>query len=127
VSDTAAFAWVCLGAAVGAPARYLTDRFVQARHDSVMPWGTLTVNVIGSLVLGLVVGLAGHHHVPAEVSLVVGTGLCGALTTYSTFSYETLRLFEERARVFAAGNVVLSLVAGVGAALAGFGLASVLG
>ncbi|RNM12797.1 fluoride efflux transporter CrcB [Nocardioides pocheonensis] len=115
---------MCLGAAVGAPARYLTDRFVQARHDSVMPWGTLTVNVVGSLVLGVLVGLGGH--VPAQVSLAVGTGLCGALTTYSTFSYETLRLFEERARGFAAANVVISLVAGVGAALAGFGLASVL-
>ena len=126
MSDPAAFAWVCLGAAVGAPARYLTDRFVQARHDSVMPWGTLTVNVVGSLVLGFLVGLGGHHHVPTQVSLAVGTGLCGALTTYSTFSYETLRLFEERARGFAAGNVVISMVAGVGAALAGFALASVL-
>jgi CrcB protein len=126
VSEAAAFAWVCLGAAVGAPGRYLTDRFVQARHDSVMPWGTLTVNVVGSLVLGVLAGLAGHHHVPAQVSLVVGTGVCGALTTYSTFSYETLRLFEDGARMLAAGNVVVSLVAGVGAALAGFGLASVL-
>jgi CrcB protein len=55
---------VCLGAALGAPARYLTDRAIQSRHDTVFPWGTLTVNVVGSLVLGALVGLAGHHDVP---------------------------------------------------------------
>lgn len=124
MNQVAAFAWVCLGAAIGAPGRYLTDRFVQARHDSVMPWGTLTVNIVGSFALGVLTGLAATHHVPAQVTLAVGTGLCGALTTYSTFSYETLRLFEDGARMFAVGNVVLSLVAGVGAAIAGFGLAS---
>jgi fluoride exporter len=124
MSDLAGFAWVCLGAAVGAPGRYLTDRFVQARHDSVMPWGTLTVNVVGSFVLGLLTGLASAHDVPEQVMLGVGTGLCGALTTYSTFSYETLRLVEDGARLYAAANVVLSLAAGVGAALAGFALGS---
>ncbi|MYX47034.1 fluoride efflux transporter CrcB, partial [Streptomyces sp. SID89] len=47
---------VIAGAAVGAPLRYLTDRTVQSRHDTVFPWGTFTVNVAGSLVLGLVTG-----------------------------------------------------------------------
>ena len=79
---------VALGAAVGAPLRYLTDRTIQARHDSVFPWGTLTVNVVGSLILGVITGLPVGHAVAA----LVGTGFCGALTTYSTFSYETLRL-----------------------------------
>ena len=113
------FLLVCLGAALGAPARYLTDRAVQSRHDTVLPWGTLTVNVVGSLVLGLLTGVADAHRVPSSVLLAVGTGFCGALTTYSTFGYETLGLYESGARLYAALNVVLSLVAGVGAAVVG--------
>lgn len=120
MSELAGFAWVCLGAALGAPARYLTDRFVQSRHDSLLPWGTLTVNVVGSFALGLLTGLAAAHDVPEAVLLTLGTGWCGALTTYSTFSYETLRLFEDGARLYSAANVLLSLVASLGAAVAGY-------
>ncbi len=114
------FLLVCLGAGVGAPARYLADRFVQSHHDSVLPWGTLTVNVVGSWVLGLLVGLSLHRTVPDPVTLSVGTGLCGALTTYSTFSYETLRLYEDGARLLSVINTALSLVAGLGAAALGY-------
>lgn len=113
------FLFVCLGAGVGAPTRYLVDRTIQARHDSVIPWGTLAVNVVGSLVFGLLTGLAEHREIPTGVSLAIGTGLCGALTTYSTFSYETLRLYEDGARLFALVNVATSLTVGLGAALAG--------
>ncbi|AJZ85672.1 MULTISPECIES: fluoride efflux transporter CrcB [Streptomyces] len=114
---------VIAGGMVGAPLRYLTDRAVQARHDSVFPWGTFMVNVVGSLVLGLLTGAAAEGAASQRVQLLLGTGLCGALTTYSTFSYETLRLAEEGARLFAVANVVLSVVAGVGAAFAGAALA----
>lgn len=124
MSDLAGFAWVCLGAALGAPSRYLVDRYIQGRHDSVFPWGTLTVNVVGSFVLGVLVGLGAD--VPETVLLAAGTGWCGALTTYSTFSYETLRLVEDGAWLFGVGNVLASVGAGVGAALAGFGAAGVL-
>jgi len=117
---------VCLGAAVGAPARYLTDRAMQSRHDSVFPWGTLAVNVVGSLILGLLVGAASHHHVPAEVVAAVGTGFCGALTTYSTFGFETVRLVEDGARLYAVLNVVASLLAGFGAAAMGYALGQAL-
>lgn len=114
------FVWVCLGAAVGAPSRYLVDRAVQARQGGLMPWGTMSVNVVGSLVLGLLVGLSTDRELPDAVSLMLGTGLCGALTTYSTFGYETFRLFEDGARLYAALNVALSLVAGLGAATLGY-------
>ncbi|HEU4948354.1 MAG TPA: fluoride efflux transporter CrcB [Kribbella sp.] len=110
---------VIAGAAVGAPLRYLTDRAVQARHDTVFPWGTFTVNVIGSLILGFVAGAASAGTMPKDVQLLVGTGFCGALTTYSTFSYETLRLIEQDARFFAAANVAASIVAGLGGAFLG--------
>ena len=101
---------VLAGAAVGAPLRYLTDRAVQRRHDSVFPWGTFTVNVAGSFVLGLLTGVSSAH-----TWLLLGTGLCGALTTYSTFSYETLRLYASGAHGYAAANVAGSLAAGLGA------------
>jgi CrcB protein len=117
---------VIVGGAVGAPLRYLTDLQVQRRHDSLFPWGTFVVNVAGCLVLGLVTGAAVAGDVPEEVRLLLGTGLCGALTTYSTFSYETMRLAEEGATLYALVNAVGSVVVGLGAAFAGAALASAL-
>ncbi|MCE3034038.1 MULTISPECIES: fluoride efflux transporter CrcB [unclassified Streptomyces] len=114
---------VIAGAVVGAPLRYLTDRTVQSRHDTVFPWGTFTVNVVGSLILGLITGAVVAGGMSSNFQLLIGTGLCGALTTYSTFSYETLRLAEDGARFFAAANVVASIVAGLGAAFMGAALA----
>ncbi len=110
------------GAAVGAPLRYLTDRAVQTRHDTIFPWGTFTVNVIGSLILGLLTqavatGGASHH-----LQLALGTGFCGALTTYSTFSYETLRLLQDDAKIFAAANALASIAVGLGSAFVGIAI-----
>jgi CrcB protein len=117
--------WVALGAAIGAPARYLTDRAVQSRHDSVFPWGTLTVNLVGSFALGLLTAVS--TQLAPAFSAALGVGLCGALTTYSTFSYEILRLLEDRARFYALANVVASLVGGFGAVGLGWTLGSWLG
>ncbi|THA60529.1 fluoride efflux transporter CrcB [Streptomyces sp. A0958] len=117
---------VIVGAAVGAPLRYLTDRAVQSRHDTIFPWGTFTVNMAGCLVLGLLTGAVAAGAASSPVQLLVGTGLCGALTTYSTFSYETLRLAEDGARFYAAANVAASVVMGLGAAFAGVTLADAL-
>ncbi|MFD7426935.1 fluoride efflux transporter CrcB [Streptomyces sp. NPDC059818] len=117
---------VIVGAAVGAPLRYLTDRAVQSRHDTVFPWGTFTVNVTGCLALGLLTGAVTAGAASSHVQLLLGTGLCGALTTYSTFSYETLRLAEDGARFYAAANVVASVVAGLGAVFVGVTLAEAL-
>jgi CrcB protein len=114
---------VVVGGMIGAPLRYLTDRAVQSRHDSVLPWGTFAVNVTGSLILGLLTGAAAAGVAGSHTQLLLGTGLCGALTTYSTFSYETLRLAEGGARGYALANVVISVLAGLGAAFAGVALA----
>jgi CrcB protein len=110
---------VVAGAAVGAPLRYLADRAVQARHDSVFPWGTFTVNAAGSLILGVVAGAVAADAASSAVRALLATGLCGALTTYSTFSYETLRLAERGRQFLAAANVAASLLVGLGAVFLG--------
>jgi CrcB protein len=115
---------VAIGAAVGAPLRYLVDRFIQARHDSLFPWGTLTVNLFGCLVLG---ALAGTRDLPGWAAALCGTGFCGALTTYSTFGYETVRLAQERARLIAGANVAVSLAGGLAAAYLGQTLGGLFG
>ncbi|NUS72639.1 MAG: fluoride efflux transporter CrcB [Corynebacteriales bacterium] len=105
--------FVMLGAMVGAPLRYWTDRLISARHDSVVPWGTLTVNLSGSFLLGfLTVGVT-HDAVSSETMSALGVGLCGGLTTYSTFSHETIRLIQGGARLYA----VINIGANVGGAL----------
>ncbi|TDD67084.1 fluoride efflux transporter CrcB [Jiangella aurantiaca] len=112
---------VAAGAAVGAPLRYVVDRWVGIRLGAGFPWGTLVVNVVGSFVLGLVLG---SPSVGAEATALIGTGFCGALTTYSTFSYETLRLLEDGAWSRGVANVLVSVAAGLGAAALGWTLAS---
>ena len=116
-------AWVAFlaAAAVGAPARYLLDTFVQSRHRTEFPWGTTLVNLSGSFVLGLITGLALYHGLHDDAKLVLGTGFCGAYTTFSTFAFETLRLAEGGSSRLAIRNVVVNT--GGGLVFAGLGLA----
>lgn len=117
---------VLLGGAIGAPLRYLTDLFVQSRHDSVFPWGTFTVNVLGSLILGVTAAAVVALAPPTWVLALVGTGFCGALTTFSTFGFETIRLLEEGSVLTAVGNCAASLVVGLGACAGGYAAAAAL-
>lgn len=110
---------VAIGGLVGAPTRYLVDRAITARTTSERPWGTVVVNVSGSLLLGLLAGLALAHHLPITMSALLGDGFCGAYTTFSTFTYETVRLVEDGDILEAATNVGVSVVAGLAAAAAG--------
>ena len=109
---------VAAGAAVGAPLRYLTDRLVRHRTTTRFPLGTLIVNVAGSLLLGFLIGLPASE----ELTALLGTGFCGALTTYSTFGLETVEL----ARRHAILNVAASVLGGLGAAYLGAVIAGTL-
>jgi CrcB protein len=113
------FLAIASGGFVGAPSRYLLDRAVNRRTDSELPWGTFLINVTGSLLLGLLTGLVLAHHLGSVPKALVGTGFCGAYTTFSTFTYETLRLVEEGELRQAALNVAASVVIGLAAATAG--------
>jgi CrcB protein len=115
-------ALLVLGGAVGAPARYLADGFVQSRTRGVFPWGTFAINVSGSFVLGVVTGAALYHGLGPLPNAAIGTGFCGAYTTFSTFSYETVRLLEEGAVVTASLNALASVAVGLVAAAAGIAL-----
>lgn len=117
---------VLVGGAVGAPLRYLADLFVQSRHDSVFPWGTFAVNAVGSLVLGLTAGAVVTTDGPEWVLTLVGTGFCGALTTFSTFGFETVRLVEEGSALEAGLNALASLAIGMAACVGGWALAAAL-
>jgi len=118
-------AWVAFVAAgaVGAPLRYLVDGAIGGRTEGVFPWGTFVINVSGSFLLGLLTGLALYHAFPKTPKVILGTGFCGAYTTFSTFTFETVRLVEEGALGEAFRNAVGTLLAGAAAAAAGIALA----
>ena len=116
---------VAVAGGLGAPARYVLDAFVADRAGGVFPWGTLVVNVSGSLVLGMVTGLALYHGLGELPRVAAGAGFCGAYTTFSTFSYETVRLLEDGSVLEAGLNVGASLVVGALAAAVGLAVMAV--
>jgi CrcB protein len=117
---------VAAAGALGAVARYLLDGLVQRRVASVFPWGTFVVNVSGSLVLGVVAGLALSHGLDDTTHTVIAAGFCGGFTTYSTFAYESVRLVQHGSHLPAALNVVGSVFAGLAAAALGLALTGAL-
>ncbi len=104
---------------LGAVARYLVDGAVQDRTDGLFPFGTFSVNVAGSLVLGVVAGLVLRHGYPARFEAVLGTGFCGGLTTWSTAAWETARLAEEAGALSATRYTLANLAASLSAAAVG--------
>jgi len=86
--------WIGLvvAGAVGAPCRYVVDELVHLRTGGVFPWGTLLINATGSFVLGVLTGLALYHTFPNTSKVILGTGFCGAYTTFGTWTFETVRL-----------------------------------
>jgi CrcB protein len=104
----------------------LLDGLVQDRTDGAFPWGTFVINVSGSFTLGLITGAALYHAFPSTPKVWLGTGFCGAYTTFSTFTFETIRLLEEGAVTDAFRNALASLLLGALAPAAGLAIAAAL-
>ena len=108
---------VALGGAVGSVARYLVSRAVQGTLLSAFPFGTMTANVLGCLVIGLVYGLADGDGAPvgADLKLLLTVGFCGGFTTFSTFMNESLSLLRADSAammaLYVGGSVALGLLA----------------
>lgn len=110
--------WIALGGALGSVARYHVGLWVGPRDDGALPVGTLVVNVVGSLLLGVLVGVAAQPDlVSPTVRLALGTGLLGGFTTYPAFNAESLALAQRGAWTTAAAYVIMTLV---GSLLAGW-------
>ncbi len=120
-------AWVAFvaAAAIGAPLRYIVDLSIGARAEGAFPWGTFAINTTGSFALGVLTGLGLYHAFPKTPRVVLGTGFCGAYTTFSTFTFETVRLVEEGAVREALSNVLATVVVCAGAAALGLAVAAV--
>jgi CrcB protein len=114
---------LAVAGALGAVLRYAVDHLVQRRAGTAFPAGTLVVNLSGSLVLGALVGSGLHHGISAAWLTVAGTGLIGSYTTFSTFTFDTVRLAGAH-RSVSLLNAAVSVTAGIGAAAAGLALGS---
>ncbi|AOP52329.1 fluoride efflux transporter CrcB [Brevibacterium aurantiacum] len=114
------FIALALAGGIGASARMLLDGIIRSRVSSAIPWGTIAINVSGSLALGLLTGLASASLLPEAWQLVIGTGFLGGYTTFSTASFETIRLIQDRRWALSLFNGLGTLV--VATAAAGLGL-----
>jgi CrcB protein len=103
--------WVCLGSAVGGGARYLLSSWITERWSSGFPYGTLVVNVLGSFLIGgLMYAGAEASLLSATALLALTTGVMGGFTTYSSFSYQTLKALQEGQWAVAYANLALTLL-----------------
>lgn len=114
---------ICVAGGIGAALRLILDGLIKAQIRSSYPVGTTVINVTGSFLLGLLTGFAMNQAVPQQWQLVAGTGLLGGYTTFSTASFETVRLIEDRRYVAAACNGLGMLIVCTAAAALGFAAA----
>ncbi|MFJ1785812.1 fluoride efflux transporter FluC [Streptomyces anulatus] len=115
---------VLAGALAGAPLRYLLGVDAKFRLHSVFPWGTFAANAGAALLLGFLAEAVTAGDLGARLNLLLATGFCGALSTWSTFSYELLTLTSARRLTLAAGYLLLTVGAGVGLSFAGAAVAN---
>jgi CrcB protein len=102
--------------------RYLLSQFIQTKFLSTFPFGTLGVNIIGCLVIGLVYGLSDRGNLTQEWRLFLATGICGGFTTFSAFSNETFGMLRDGQYVYAITYIALSVIFGVLATFSGFSI-----
>jgi fluoride exporter len=111
--------WIAGGGAIGAVARYLVGGLAMRLLGAGFPWGTLCVNATGSLLIGFLAAALEDLPVSQGVRLCVLTGLLGAFTTFSTFSFETVEMLRERQWLLAGVNVIGSCVLGIAMVITG--------
>lgn len=127
---TLAYLWVALGGALGSISRYWLNGVVSARFGETFPWGTMTINVIGSFVIGVLGALTipdgrMSSEARALTTQLLMIGACGGFTTFSSFSLQTLNLVRDREWLYAGGNILLSVVLCLIATWLGYLLGSV--
>jgi fluoride exporter len=110
---------IALAGGLGAVARFVLDGAVRRRWPSEFPWATVIINVSGALLLGILTGLVIYQGQPTDLKLIVGTGFCGGYTTFSTASFETVRLAQRKAYGPAVANGLGTLALTVGASALG--------
>lgn len=122
--------WIALGSALGGVGRYAVSRAAALRYGETFPWGTLTVNVLGSFVIGLIAALFAPESrllLSPNARTFLMVGVCGGFTTFSSFSLQTLELIRTRDFAEAFGNILLSVTACMAAVAIGYVVGSALG
>lgn len=121
------FIMVFTGGGFGALVRYVLAGWVQESSGNGFPWGTMAVNVIGSLLIGLVMSLSSRTlWITPQMRLLLATGFLGGFTTFSTFSYETLSLIQDGEMAFASFNIICTVTACLVGTWAGMAVGRVL-
>jgi CrcB protein len=115
-----------LAGGAGAVSRFVIDGTIRSKFRTVLPWATISINISGSFLLGLLAGFVLGGALPAEAQTIAGTGFLGGYTTFSTANVETVRLIQDRRPGMALINALGTLAATVPAATAGLALAGVL-
>jgi len=87
---------VGLAGSIGAISRFVIDGHIRTKYVRTFPWATFVINITGSFVLGLISTLVARKNGSSELGLIIGVGFCGGYTTFSTASFETVRLLERR-------------------------------
>jgi CrcB protein len=123
------YLWIAIGGAVGSVGRFWLSGLVANRFGETFPWGTLVINVTGSFVIGIIGALASPEGRMDSPSRAFATqflmiGVCGGYTTFSSFSWQTLRLLQDREWLYAGGNVILSVILCMIAVWFGYALGS---
>ncbi|ORI17214.1 fluoride efflux transporter CrcB [Rhodococcus sp. 1168] len=115
---------MALAGALGAVCRFVVDSFVKSKvQGTLFPWATVGINISGSLFVGFLAGLVVFAQGSTDLQTIIGTGFCGGYTTFSTASFETVRLVQVGRRSLALATAVGTLAGSVGACAAGFVLA----
>lgn len=123
------YLWIAIGSALGGISRYACSRYIALWFGETFPWGTITVNVVGSLIIGFFAALTGPDGrimVSPDMRLFVMVGFCGGYTTFSSFSLQTLELIRNRDFAEAGANIVLSVVLSMLAVWLGYVAANLL-